>query len=95
VTGQPTTHSLKQVRNAATLALKEGRLHPYHWAEVDDLLLDERLEEAAQLLAQHITSEPAYPAVPGRGNSPMPGQQTTERRHVDMQTCRHAGVLTG
>jgi hypothetical protein len=65
VTGQPTARSPKQIREAATLALKEGRLHPDHWAEVDDLLLDGRSGEADQLLAQHITPEPSYPAVPG------------------------------
>jgi hypothetical protein len=59
------TRSPKQIRRAATLALKEGRLHSDHWAEADDLLLDERLSEAAELLAQHVTFEPAYPAVPG------------------------------
>jgi hypothetical protein len=59
------TRSPKQIREVATLALREGRLHPDHWAEVDDLLLDERLDEAAELLAQHITPEPTYPAVPG------------------------------
>jgi hypothetical protein len=42
--GQPTTRSPKQIRQAATLGLKEGCLHPNHWAEMDDLLLDERPE---------------------------------------------------
>lgn len=59
------TRSSKQIREAATLALKQGHLHPDHWAEADDLLLDERPDEAAELLAQHVTVEPAYPAVPG------------------------------
>jgi hypothetical protein len=53
VTGQPVTRKPKQIREAATLALKQGRLHPDRWAE------------AAELLAQHVTVEPAYPAVPG------------------------------
>jgi protein involved in temperature-dependent protein secretion len=47
------------------LAPKEERLHRGHWAEVNDLLVDERLEEAVQLLAQHVKLEPAYPAAPG------------------------------
>jgi hypothetical protein len=47
------------------MALKKGRLHPDHWAEIDNLLLDSRSAEADQLLAQHITPEPSYPAVPG------------------------------
>jgi hypothetical protein len=59
------TRSPRQIREAATLALREGRLHADHWAEVDDLLLDERPDKAAELLAQHVTVEPAYPAVPG------------------------------
>lgn len=65
MTGQPMTRSPKQIREAATLALKQGRLYRDHWAEVVDLLLGERPSEAAELLAQHITPEPAYPAVPG------------------------------
>ena len=65
MTGQLTTRSPKQIRATATAALKEGRLHPDRWAEVDDLVLDERLAEAADLLAQHITLESAYSAVLG------------------------------
>jgi hypothetical protein len=49
----------------ATDALKAGRLHPDRWAEVDDLLLDGRPEEAEQLLAQHVTPAPAFSTVPG------------------------------
>jgi hypothetical protein len=56
--------SPKQVREAATLALKQGRLRPDHWAEVDGLRLGEPPDEAAELLAQHVTIKPAYPAVP-------------------------------
>jgi hypothetical protein len=55
VTGQPRTRSPKRIGEAATLALKEGRLHPDHWAKVDNLLLDERSDEAAELLTQHVT----------------------------------------
>lgn len=55
------TRSPKQIRAAATAASKGGRLHPDCWAEVDDLVLDERPAEAAELLAQHITPEPALP----------------------------------
>jgi hypothetical protein len=54
------TRSPKQIREVATLALREGRLHPDHWAEVDDLLLDERLDEAAELL----TPEALFLALP-------------------------------
>jgi hypothetical protein len=57
--------SLKRVRKAATAALKGGRLHPDRWAEVDDLVLDGQLIEAANLLVQHTRQVPAYPTVPG------------------------------
>jgi hypothetical protein len=65
VTGQATTRSPKQIRDAAILALNGGRLHPDRWAEVDDLVLDERRDEASDLLAQQIRPGPAYSAVPG------------------------------
>jgi hypothetical protein len=61
---QQTIRSPKGIRNDATAALKAGRLHPDRWAEVDDLLLDERPDQAAELLTQHIAPEPVYPAVP-------------------------------
>jgi hypothetical protein len=63
------------------MALKKGRLHPNHWAEIGDLLLDSRSAEADQLLAQQITPEPALLCL-GCGNSPMPDQQTTGGKQI-------------
>jgi hypothetical protein len=59
------TRNPKRLRDIATDMLKKGRLHPDHWCEVDDLLLDDRLDEAAEVMQQHITAEPAFPVVPG------------------------------
>jgi hypothetical protein len=55
--------SPERIREQAA-ALKAGFLQSDQWAEVDDLLLDDRLAEAAQLLAQQTAPASIYPAVP-------------------------------
>jgi hypothetical protein len=46
VTGQPTTRSPEQIREAATGALKKERLYPSRSAEMEELLFEEQLEGA-------------------------------------------------
>jgi hypothetical protein len=68
----------------------EGRrLHLNPWAELDDLLLDDFLAEAAQLLTRHTAPEPVYPAIPGpREASPCLTSKRLIRTWPRPNACR-------
>lgn len=55
----------KHLRRSVTDALKSGHLHYERWAEIDDLLLDDRPQEASDLFAASVEAEPVYADVLG------------------------------
>lgn len=53
------------IRRHADRLLAEGRLHRDAWADIDHLLLNGEVQEAAVSLELQASKEPVYPVTPG------------------------------
>ena len=55
----------RHFRRSATEALRSGHLHYDQWAEIDDLLLDGRVQEASELFSRSVEAQPIYLGILG------------------------------